>query len=193
MVNDFFEKLMESRKHKKEFVEKMSYSTEYIDWLESFTEKHGSFSTDSFLYGDELSEEEKVNVQDVQILYEEIQDYCDSNYIVPTIADFGAFYSIKHNGIGYFIGIDTGQGTSFYCTRLDEPEEDALEFKHVMSSVKLPKTIRDEYLLEELSELIECLYDKGVSVQAISETTENAIQKVKTKSDDDIKSKKKNY
>ena len=188
MSNNFFDDLLENRKHRKEFVEKLMFSSEYIDWLESFTNEKGSFSTNSFLDGEgDLTNQDKANVQDIQILFEETQEYCDENYLMPTKTDYGSFYSIQHNGVGYFIGFDSSQGASFYCTRLDEPEEDALEFKYIISGVKLPKTVRDEYRLEELSELMEKLFDEGVSIGAITNTTENTLNKIKIKSDKSIK------
>ena len=180
-MDNFIEKMRASRKHKEEFIDQMTYTTDYIDWLERFTAEHGSFSTDSFLYDDTLSEEDRVNVSDVQLLYEEVERYCEDNFLVPTKVDYGVFYSIKHNGVGYFIGVDVGQGTSFYCTRLDEPEKDALEYKHLMSGVKLPKTVRIEHRLEELADLIEQLSNDDVPEEAIHQTADAALQKIRVR------------
>lgn len=192
MVNDMISKMMKEKKHKKEFADRLTNSTEYMDWLRKFTEKRGSFSTDSFLYDQEdLTEDDLVNVQDVQLLFEEILDYSDENYIDPVKIDYGAYYSIKDGDVGYYIGYNAGQGTSFYCLRLDEPEEDALDIKHVRSGVKLPKTAYDEYLLEELEDIMEKLYDDGVSLNAIKTVTNSTLDRLKAKSDQSIRNKAK--
>ena len=181
-ANEWFEQYKKKQEEKNKFKDTLAYSTNYIDWLEKFTDVHGSFATDSFLYVPEvLSEEDKKNVALLEALYEVADEYADDNFIEATPTDFGNFYSIKHNGIGYFIGFDGGQGASFYCTRLEEPEKDALEYKHLMSGVKLPDTVIAEHKLEELTELIEKLYEENVPIEAIHQTTDTAIQKIKVK------------
>ena len=192
MTNDFINKLKEQEKHKKEFVDNLTNSNDYMDWLQSFTAKKGAFATDSFLYDQEdLSEEDLKNVQDVQLLFEEILDYSDQNYIEPIIAEYGAYYSIKDGDIGYHIGYDAGQGTCFYCLRLDEPDEDALDIKHVRSGVKLPKTVYDEFLLEELQSIMEKLYDDGVSLSAIKNITNSTLERLTKKEDESKRYKSK--
>jgi len=182
-ANEWFEQYMKVKEEKNKFKDTLAYSTNYIDWLEKFTEEHGSFATDSFLYKpDVLSEEDKKNVALIEALYEVTDEYADDNFIESTPTDFGNFYSIQHNGVGYFIGFDGGQGASFYCTRLEEPEKDALEYKHLMSGVKLPKTVLVEHKLEALAELIERLYEEDVPVEAIHQKADSTIQKIKVKS-----------
>lgn len=169
-------------KEKKEFKNNLHFSTEYMDWLENFTNDHNVFSTDSFIYEpDSISEEDQLNVCFLEALFEEINDYSDENFINPYNTNYGQYYSIKHNGIGYDIEVDFGQGTCFYCNRLEEPRNNSLDYKHIMSSVKLPSTIRAEYKLEELTKYIEKLIEEDVPVEAIQRTTEDAIQKVKVK------------
>lgn len=196
-INDFFLKTdeenteegsfdrmlyLEQLKEKRKFKEELSMCTSYMDWLDNFTKKHGSFSTNSVLCKeDEITKEEMRNINNLEGLYEVIDEYATGNYIDPTKCYDGNFYSIQHNGVGYFIGIDYEQENSFYCTRLEEPEENSLEYKSIMSGVKLPKTILSEYKLEELSNLIEQLYTDGVGLNAITSTAENTIQKIKLK------------
>ena len=180
MKKDFITELKRKQEHQKEFVEKMTYSTEYMDWLEAFTAKKGSFSTDSFLYDREgLTDKDMEYVEDIQILFEEISGYCEENYIEPKPHDYGVYYSIKNNDVGYHIGFDRGQGACFYCERLAEVEEDALDFKHVRSGVKLPQTVHADFELERLSDLIEELYEAGIPINAISKVTDKTIESLK--------------
>ena len=192
MHNDMISKMMREKKHKKEFVDRLRKTTDYMDWLKAFTEKRDAFSTDSFIYDQEdLTEEDLVNVHDIQLLFEEVMDYSDDNYIAPIKIDYGAYYSIKDGDVGYYLGYNAGQGTSFYCLRLDEPEEHALDIKHVRSGVKLPKTVQDEYLLEELEDIMVRLYEDGVSLNAIKTVTNSTLDRLKAKADESIRNKAK--
>lgn len=185
MMNDVIEQLIADMKKKEEFRDNITYSTDYIDWLEQFTAKNGSFANDSFLYDSkDLTEEDMKRVDEIELFFEVIHDYAEANFIYPKKVDFGAYYSIQHNGIGYNIGMDHGQGGSFYCTRLEKPVEGSLEFKHVMSSVKLPETILAEFQLEQLVALIEKLNSESVPITAIQQTVEHTIQKIKKRNEE---------
>ena len=177
MANEFIEKMLEKVKKRNEFRENIMYSTEYIDWLDEFSKKQGAFSNDT----KDVSEEDKENVEKIELLVEIVSEYAETNYIEPTYVDYGAYYSIQHNGVGYNIGVDTGQGTSFYCVRLEKPIEGSLEFKHVMSTVKLPKTLLIEDKLDQLASLIEKISSQDVPLSAIQQTTEETVQKIKVK------------
>ena len=50
-----------------------------------------------------------------------------------------------------------------------------------MNKTKLPSTIKAEKKLKVLKELIEMLIDEDVPPEAIKQTTDTIIQKVKTK------------
>ena len=88
-------------------------------------------------------------------------------------------YSIEHNGIGYDIGVNYGQGTFFYCKRQEKPRKNSLEYKQLMSTVKLPSTVQAEFELEELKQYLEKLIEADVPVEAIRRATDTVIQKVK--------------
>ena len=180
-VNDFVGRMKKREKARQDFRESLSYSTDYIDWLEQFTASHGSFSTETFSFdGELLTPEDKFNIGCLEALFEEIYDYAEDNYIPLKESNFGAFYSIQHNGVGYSIGVDYGQGCQFYCERLVEPDSDALEYKHIMSSVKLPKTLCWDSQLDVLVELMERLGDE-IPVDAIEKVTNKTLIKMKRK------------
>lgn len=181
-MNDFIGRMKQKEENKKNFRESLSYSFDYIDWLEQFTSKYGSFSTDTFLYdGELLTEQDKDNVSHLEEFFEDIYDYAQANYISPENITYGSFYKIQYRGIGYSIGIDYGQGCCFYCERFDNPGEDALDYKRVMSSVKLPNTIMWDSMLDELVTLIEKLDEEEVPIDAIESVTNHTIQKIKTR------------
>ena len=144
---------------KQEFKKKMHLSTKYIDWIEKFTKENTIFATDSYLYDeDAVSEEEKENIFLLEALFEVITEYADNNYINPEKKDYEIDYYIKHN---------------------EEPREESIEYRKLMSGVKLPSTIQAEYKLEELKELIERLVEEDVPIEAIHQTADATIQKIK--------------
>ena len=177
--NDWFEKQYEKEKIKKDFKDNIHLSTDYIDWLERFTNVYNIFATDDFEENDSITEEDHKNVFLLEALFEEINDYSDENYITPELADSGMSYSIEHNGIGYDIGVNYGQGTFFYCKRQEKPRKNSLEYKQLMSTVKLPSTVQAEFELEELKQYLEKLIEADVPVEAIRRATDTVIQKVK--------------
>ena len=165
---------------KENFKDNIAFSTFYIEWLEQFTEKHKSFSTDSFIYDENsLTKEEKDNVELIEALYEIIDEYADNNYIKPKTTDFGNYYTIGYNNNSYIIGVDGGQGTSFYCERLDEYKKNSLEYKHLMGGVKLPSTLLIDQKLDELVQLIERLNREEIPLEAIHQKADTVLQKLK--------------
>jgi hypothetical protein len=179
MPEDYLTRLKREEQEKEAFSQSITFSNKYMDWLDKCTQDNNTIATDSFLYKeDQVSQTDLQNAKSIQFLFEEVSTYCDENYIEPKKVDYGVYYSIKNNGIGYHVGFDTGQGASFYCTRLEEPDDDALDFKHVRSGVKLQKTLYDEYLLENLSILIKELYNAGVSINAIKKTVSSSIKTI---------------
>jgi len=176
MLNDHISRLIKEKQDKDRFSKSLKSSNDYMEWIEKYTQSHNSISTDSFLYQAETTpKRDLTNAKAVQFLFEEISDYCSDNYIEPKKEEYGIYYSILNNNIGYHVGYDRGQGASFYCTRLENPEEDALDFKYVQSGEKLPETIYYEYLLQDLSNLVKELQSAGVPEIAIRKTVDSSI------------------
>lgn len=179
MLDDFLARIKEEQIEKERFSDNLTFTNEYMEWLDKNTKQNPIIATDTFLYHEStVPEKDLKNAKAIQYLFEEISDYCVANYIEPKQKDYGVYYSIKNNEIGYHVGYDGGQGASFYCIRLEEPDDDALDFRHVRSGVKLQKTLYDEYLLEDLTGLIRELYNAGVSLTAIKKVTESTIDSI---------------
>lgn len=176
----FFERLKREKREELNYEKSLVSPIDYIDWLESFTSRMGSFSTATFLNDPELlSEYDQLNVNHLEELFENISEYSRENYIFPKKTKYGLYYSIKHNDVGYFIGIDYGQGCNFYCERLDEPLEDSLDYEHVVSSVKLPSTIVWDDKLDPLISIIKQLYDDGIPLNVMEDATQKTLRKLK--------------
>lgn len=168
-------------KRKVYFRDSLRTNDRYINWLENFTIKTGGFDTLALVYNaDKYNYRDKENIEDLEILYEAISEFAEQNYIQPFQTEFGNFYSIKHNNSGFYIGIDGGQGVSFYCTRLDGVEENALDYYDIVHNVKLPDTFRKEQKLEQLASIIdELLNEDNMPIEVIENKTNEAFQKIK--------------
>ena len=181
-MNNWNDLQIKMQKIKNDFKDNLHLSTEYVDWLENFSKGKKIITTDDYKHDEEsLKEKDNLNVYLLEALFELIDDYSEANFIEPIVTKYGQYYKIKHNGIGYEIGIDVGQGTYFYCQRQEQADDDSLEYKKLMSSVKLPSTIIVETKLEELTNYIEQLIEDDVPLNAIKNTTDNVIKKVKVK------------
>ena len=181
MDRKILESMMKKAKAKVAFRDELRESDRYIKWLEKFTAKNGGFDTLLLTYnGDNYTEEEKENIEQIETLYEVICDYAQTNYLTPTPVEFGNYFSIKHGDNYFYVGADYGQGASFYCTRLVEEDENALDYKEVVHNTKLPETIEKERRLEELSRIIDRLFNEdNVPVEVIESKANEAFQKIK--------------
>ena len=175
------EKMMARAKAKVDFRDNLRVSDDYINWLEKFTVKNGGFSTMVLTYNaNKYNDTDRENIENIETLYEVISEFAEKNYISPVEVELGNYFPVKHGDNCFYIGADFGQGTSFYCTRLDEVEEDALNYKDVVQNIKLPATMRKEQSLEELSLMIDRLFNEDkIPVSVIEEKTNEAFQKIK--------------
>ena len=175
------EKMMEKAQRKVKFRDNLRVSSDYINWLEKFTSKTGGFDTLVLTYNaDKFNETDRENIENLETLYEVIGEFAEKNYIIPIKTELGNYYSIKHNDNGFYMAADWGQGVSFYCTRLDEIEEDALNYNDVVYNYKLPETMRKEQRLEELSLMIDKLFNEdNIPIEVIENKTSEAFQKIK--------------
>ena len=175
--------MIQKAKDRVEFRDSLRISDKYINWLERFTQKNGGFDTLMLMHdADKYSEYDKKNIENLETLYQVVDEFAIKNFIAPIETEFGQFYSIKHNDKGFYIGVDGGQGTSFYCTGLTEVEEDALNYSDVVQNIKLPETMRKEQELADLSLIIDRLfYEDKVPVNVIEERVNSVFQKIKKK------------
>ena len=117
-------------------MQEMLSNTDYIKWLDKFTIEHSSFSDDDWLYFPEkISKEDLEKVNNLHLMYRGIEKYASENYICPTDCDFGNFYKIKLENTGFEIGILIGQGTLFFCNRVQiENQKDFIDFNDILNN-----------------------------------------------------------
>ena len=111
------------------------------------------------------------------VILAEIKNYANDNYIAPIPTVCGDYYSIKHNNVGYQIGIMTGPETIYYCMRTEE-EKNYIPFKDIQNNIKTPTAILINNKMEELTKLISSMIDNDISYDIILGETEKTLQKV---------------
>lgn len=167
------QELITKEKIEEEKIKKMFSDTEYISWLNEFTIKHSEFSDNTWLYFPEkISENDREHVNDLHLLFEGIEEYANRNYLFPTPNEWGEYYSIKYNNIGFNIGVAFGQGTLFYCERTDAFEK-AIEFEDILNNKSFERITIINNKFEDLSQKIIELIELGIPIQVIQEKIGN--------------------
>lgn len=166
-------------------IQKMLSNTDYIKWLVSFTVEHSSFFDDDWLYFPEkISKEDLEQVNNLHLMYHGIEKYASKNYIYPTECKFGNFYKIKLENTGFEIGVLVGQGTSFFCTRVQvENKKDFIDFNDIINNKENDNVAIIKNKLNELSNLVISLYKSGVPGEAIVITLDNALNEINSQDD----------
>lgn len=144
-------------------------NTNYIEWLEKYTEKYPRFTDTEF-----LSKNKNKNAEDVErinmlnSLFDVIENYAQDNYIYITkdSSDSG-HYKIQYNNIGYEIGYMIGQQTLFYCNRINNPDDSYINFQDIILNKKQPHTLEINKLIEELKIIINNYYERGIPIEAL--------------------------
>lgn len=128
MDEDMLDRMAEKYRKYMNKIKVLIKNDDYINWLESFTEKHPFFDEEIEL---EIMDE---NVYKLRMFYDIIEEYAINNSIQPKNIDEGMknAYLIKNNGIGYKIGYISGQG-SLYIVDKEEQNgnnlDDFIDFK----------------------------------------------------------------
>lgn len=145
---------------------------DYISWLENFTQTYATFSTDSWLYTKkEISEENYDNVQKLFLFFNAISNYCRRFYI--NIEWYEAFererINIKHNNVGYQLGLVVGQG-SFVYVSCEEPQDNAICFDSIMNNVVPAEFKAKDELLQQFNSLLATMKEADMPSGIITDT-----------------------
>ena len=171
---------IEKENVKSENIKVIMSNTNYLEWLCKFTQDKEGFSNDDWLYFPELiKDSDKENVEKLCLFYEGIDKYARQNHIYPTQCEFGNFYKIRLNEIGFEIGILIGQGTVFFCNKVSaEKEEEFIDFNDIMTGKKQEQLDQINANLVSLSNMVVTAYESGVPIEAITYTLENTIKEI---------------
>ena len=111
--------------------------------------------------------------------YEGIDKYARSNHIYPSQCEFGNFYKVRLNEIGFKIGISFIQGTKFFCKKVPvESEKEFIDFNDIMTDKNQEQIDLINASLDSLSNMILTIYESGVPIELIAYIVENTIKEI---------------
>ena len=179
-MNEWIEEYIAKERVKSEVINSMTSSTDYVKWLIQFTQDKGDFYDDNWDYSDEkLGDIDKKMVDKLSLFFECINLYAKNNYIYSISRPLGECYQIKINNNGFEIGYITGQGTSFYCKKIQlDDEKDFIDFMDIVNNKKQGNVEYIEKGLNNLSNVLIDLYDNGVPIEAIIKTFDLFIRHI---------------
>ena len=188
-MNKLVDEYIAKKKVKSEKIKKMMSNTAYIEWLNQFTQDKYGFSDDDWLYFPEkISESDREKVEQLCLFYEGIDKYAEKNHIYPTPCEFGNFYSVKINDLGFEIGILVGQGTVFFFNKASlEDGKEFIDFNDIMIGKKQDNVDQINATLDSLSNMVVTAYESGVPIEAIVSTLDNTIKGINSKKEDKTK------
>ena len=189
-IDEFIKKYIEEEKIKNEKINDLMSNTNYLEWLDKFTQDKKEFYDDDWIYYPELiKDSDKENVEKLYLFYRGIDRYANQNHIYPLQCKFGNFYKIRLNEIGFEIGILIGQGTVHFVRRVaQENEHEFIDFNDVMTRKKQEKIDQINASLNSLSNMISTIYENGVPIESIVYTLEKSIKELVSKEEDKVKS-----
>ena len=134
--------------------------------------------TESYIYYPRVFDsEESKKIEDLKIFYNNILSYGNENYIYPKTFDYGKYYNIKYNNIGYRVIILTGN-IRYSCHRIEINDKDEfIDFDDILNNKKQKNVDTINLCLRLLEELINNMIDYEVPISAIEETTKDTINK----------------
>ena len=181
-VNRNKEKWIREKKERDAKLKRLFSSYDYMNWLNSFTADTKGFTGEDYLYFPEkISKEDLDKVNNLGLFFEGIEKYADKNYIYPTMYEYQSFYGVKDNvnEVYYKIGVIEGQGGSFFCERIEyTSEQPFIDFNDIMND-KVRDNVKEIGTdLDNMSNLVLSLYNKGVPLEAIKETLDKTISEI---------------
>ncbi len=189
-VKNHLEHILERGNERKKMSNNLINNDDYINWLDDFTKVHPEIiilEIPNINYYCGISLDEFVNISFLSDFYKLISKYARKNYIFPNaFDDYENYYVIKVYNVFYEIGviIDDEQDVNFFCRRLQENDEGRyfIDFKDIKENKVRHEVFHIKKNLKKLVEVInQLILSDNIPVEAIADTTAEAIQKIITK------------
>ena len=189
-VKNHLEHILERGNERKKMSNNLINNDDYINWLDDFTKVHPEIiilEIPNINYYCGISLDEFVNISFLSDFYKLISKYARKNYIFPNaFDDYENYYVIKVYNVFYEIGviIDDEQDVNFFCRRLQENEEGRyfIDFKDIKENKVRHEAFHIRKNLKKLVAVInQLILSNNIPVEAIADTTAEAIQKIITK------------
>lgn len=172
-----FVRKIEEAKNKREKINIIMSSKDYVLWLINFMKDKNIFSDDEWDYSCEnLNDIDQKMVNVLSVFFDGIYLYARDNYIYSLSRPFGECYHIKIDNNGFEIGYLSGQGTCFYCKKIQlDKDNDFIDIMDIINNRKQDNVEFIDMNLNNLSSLIIDLYNNGVPIEAIINTFDKTI------------------
>ena len=183
---NLFNESVSRNKDENLIIKDMMSNTAYIAWLIYFTQDKSSFSDEDLFYL-KKDDPSKDYLKHFDLFYKGIEKYAKDNYIYSEFAEYGSFYRIKYDDVGFEIGILREQGIEYFCKRISLNTGKFIDFRDILNRKKQDNVLYIREKLFVFEDMIKAFYMSGVPVEVLVETFNNVISDIKTM---DIKSKK---
>lgn len=182
-MEEFLNFIGDQEKKKDGLRKELVSNYDYIKWIEEFTFKFGSFENDVYPeYSELVSSQDVENISYLQYFYEAIDKYADKNFISPYNDEFCSYYKIQFNDLGYEIGIWFGQGSGFFCNKVDiKDEKEFINFDNIVNNVNVLNAEGLNKQLDKLSNMLVLLYEKGISKDIMMNCVYNTLESLNYK------------
>lgn len=177
--------------HRESIKNIMRSSKEYVNWLKKFTEENPSFSDDYYeIVSGEYSDTDKINMKNLSLLFEVIDEYAKKNYMSTRKNEYSESYNFRSDDICYNIGFFRGQGSSFFCQRIDDIEtKDFIDFDDIIKGSYTNDFEKNKNKVEKMKNNVMELYQSGVPLEIIKSEFENTIKNLKSRKQNTLKKK----
>lgn len=177
--------------HRESIKNIMRSSKEYVNWLKKFTEENPSFSDDYYeIVSGEYSDTDKINMKNLSLLFEVIDEYAKKNYMSTRKNEYSESYNFRSDDISYNIGFFRGQGSSFFCQRIDDIEtKDFIDFDDIIKGSYTNDFEKNKNKVEKMKNNVMELYQSGVPLEIIKSEFENTIKNITSEKQNTLKKK----
>ncbi len=177
--------------HRESIKNIMRSSKEYVNWLKKFTEENPSFSDDYYeIVSGDYSDTDKINMKNLSLLFEVIDEYAKKNYMSTRKNEYSESYNFRSDDISYNIGFFRGQGSSFFCQRIDDIEtKDFIDFDDIIKGSYTNDFEKNKNKVEKMKNNVMELYQSGVPLEIIKSEFENTIKNITSEKQNTLKKK----
>lgn len=177
----FYNSVCEYERVKREKIEDLLTDADFFAWLDIFTQEYEDFDDGRWKHRhNEISEEDRTNIERLNFLYEAIRLWAEKNKIYPNLREYAEFYEVRIGNTGYEIGIDTSNGLSYFCNRVEEMPR-FIDFDDILADKRVENVEAKLEAWKQLSKIVQTLSGFGVPENAVQDKIEDIIAKVYTK------------
>ena len=149
----------------------------YSNWLSDYLNENDEIDLTNYMYNNE--DYNKVNLKNITRLdrfFKEIYQYAKKNHIWLKYEAYSCYFYLNINNNFYKLVFDYGQGSNHYLKKVDKNKDN--------NTVK-PGVLNINDKLNNLSNLINDMYEDGIPLESIQNAVDNVINNIKTKKEKD--------